>query len=468
MESKKVKIKDVVNLINGYPFKPIDREDIGLNIIRIQNLNNPLAAYNKTNKKIAEKYIVKEGDILISWSASLGVYTWRNEEAYLNQHIYKVEFVTEDLSKDYFRYVIELALEELNHKMHGVGLKHLTKDILENYEFNLPTIEHQNAIIYRLNIIENLIQKRKKTISLLNEYIKAIFFKMFGDPVKNSKNWKKKKLKTLGKVITGNTPPRKNKHFYSENNEGIDWIKSNNILKDEIYNTNSIEKLTDEGADRARIVNRNSILIISITGSKERLGDICLTKEKLAFNQQINAFIPLNNNFYFYFLFKYSKFLFRDLAKNAVKQIISKKALENLDLIDTNKDYQLKFERIAHRINDLGTRLNSDLELLKEIFQSLLYNSFTHSDILEDEISILINDELAIETIVQDVKASEFESLAQYNSSKELLFKILEKTQEKNKEFQFDNFRKGIIQKFDKYKIQLLTNKEFKNEINPA
>lgn len=148
MENKKVKIKDVVKLINGHPFKPTDRGNSGMKIIRIQNLNNPLANYNKTTKKVDEKYIVKKGDILISWSASLGVYEWKNDNAYLNQHIFKVEFISDKISKDYFRYVIQLALEELTYKMHGVGLKHLTKGILEDYTFSLPSIESQEEIIY--------------------------------------------------------------------------------------------------------------------------------------------------------------------------------------------------------------------------------------------------------------------------------------------------------------------------------
>ena len=463
MENKKVKIKDVVKLINGHPFKPTDRENSGMNIIRIQNLNNPLAIYNKTAKNVDKKYIVKKGDILISWSASLGVYEWKKDDAYLNQHIFKVEFISDKISKDYFRYVIQLALEELSYKMHGVGLKHLTKGILEDYTFSLPSKESQEEIIYKLNIIESLIEKREITINLVNEYIKSIFFEFFGDPVTNSKKWKKKKLKDFGKIITGNTPPRGNSNFYSQNNIGIDWVKSNNILKREVYNTSSEEKLTEIGAENARIVDKNSILIISITGSKERIGDICLTKERLAFNQQINAFVPTRNNFYFYYLLNFSKFLIRDLSNNALKQLISKSALENLHIIDTDKEQQLKFEKLIYKTNELIRKLYDDLFLLKEHYQSLLYNSINQNKIKPDEIDEIMNDELEVEIIIQDIKASDFESLTLYNASKDLLFKILERTEVKNRlETETSKFNKGIIQIYSQNKINIKTNREHK------
>ena len=38
-----------------------------------------------------DKFIVKNGDLLFAWSASLGAYIWRGQEAWLNQHIFRVD-----------------------------------------------------------------------------------------------------------------------------------------------------------------------------------------------------------------------------------------------------------------------------------------------------------------------------------------------------------------------------------------
>lgn len=95
------RVKDVVNLINGYPFSTKDWSDDGYKIVRIQNLNDNSDKYNKTQKNVDDRYFIKSGDILISWAASLGVYEWYDEKAILNQHIYKVEFKSNEVIKDY-------------------------------------------------------------------------------------------------------------------------------------------------------------------------------------------------------------------------------------------------------------------------------------------------------------------------------------------------------------------------------
>ena len=74
------KLGDVATFVNGYPFKPSDWQKEGRKIIRIQNLNNPNAEYNYYDGEIDLKYVVVNGDVLISWSGSLGVFEWSQEE----------------------------------------------------------------------------------------------------------------------------------------------------------------------------------------------------------------------------------------------------------------------------------------------------------------------------------------------------------------------------------------------------
>ena len=108
-------------------------------------------------------------------------------------------------------------------------------------------------------------------------------------------------------------------------------------------------------------------------------------------------------------------------------------------------------------------KCKKSLEFLEELFQSLLYNSFNLKELNEDEIDKLINDELEVETIIQDIKASDFESLTLYNASKDLLFKILERTEIKNRlETETSKFNKGIIQIYSQNKIDIKTNREHK------
>lgn len=84
------KLGEVADYLNGRAFKPTEWEKEGIPIIRIQNLNKAISNYNYTQKEFEDKYKVVKGDLLFAWSASLGVYIWNKEKAWLNQHIFKV------------------------------------------------------------------------------------------------------------------------------------------------------------------------------------------------------------------------------------------------------------------------------------------------------------------------------------------------------------------------------------------
>ena len=97
-----IRLGDIATYINGYAFKPADRGDTGLPIIRIQDLTGNSYDLGYYSGSYPEKIEINNGDILISWSASLGVYVWNRGKALLNQHIFKVVFDKEPINKDYF------------------------------------------------------------------------------------------------------------------------------------------------------------------------------------------------------------------------------------------------------------------------------------------------------------------------------------------------------------------------------
>lgn len=88
-------VKSVYSLadyINGMAFKMSDFAEKGLPIIKIAELNNGITDNTKLyNGEYKEKYFLRNGDVLFSWSASLGVYLWDGGDAILNQHIFNVK-----------------------------------------------------------------------------------------------------------------------------------------------------------------------------------------------------------------------------------------------------------------------------------------------------------------------------------------------------------------------------------------
>jgi type I restriction enzyme S subunit len=144
-----IKIGDAANYINGRAFKPEEWMNEGTPIIRIQNLNDKTASYNYSTQLFESKYLIKNGDLLFAWAASLGTYIWDGEDAWLNQHIFKIEpkpFVT----KEYLYCIFKAMISEFYNQSHGSGMVHITKKQFENIILFLPPLAEQHRIVTKI------------------------------------------------------------------------------------------------------------------------------------------------------------------------------------------------------------------------------------------------------------------------------------------------------------------------------
>lgn len=137
----------IAEYINGRAFKPSEWEKHGRPILRIQNLTRSSNTVNRYSKAIEEKYIVSNGDLLISWSATLGAYIYKGEQAVLNQHIFKV---LPYIDKLFLFYLVTNYIRELKGKVHGTGMQHITKGKFENTAVPLPPLPEQHRIVAKI------------------------------------------------------------------------------------------------------------------------------------------------------------------------------------------------------------------------------------------------------------------------------------------------------------------------------
>ncbi len=200
---KKVKLGQVATFINGYAFKPQDWSSEGKEIIRIQNLTKTSTEINYYSGTIDKKYIVEAGDILISWSGTLGVFQWCGRSAVLNQHIFKVVFDKIDIDKSYFKYVVEKGLQDAVKHTHGSTMKHLTKKYFDNIMVSYTNLGEQQRIASELDLLSKLILRRQEQLEELNLLVKSRFNEMFGDVILNEKEWKVSKWNEILTIRNG-------------------------------------------------------------------------------------------------------------------------------------------------------------------------------------------------------------------------------------------------------------------------
>ena len=169
------KMRYIGQYINGYAFKPDDWSSEGKRIIRIQDLtgtnNNP----NYYAGQLPDKYNVTAGDILVSWAATLDAFIWNNEDAWLNQHIFKAICFPKVMDKNFFFWVLKEAMENMNNdNKHGIVMQHITLSVFSNFTIPLPPKLVQRRIANYLDRkcrqIDAIIAKQQQIIEKLKEY----------------------------------------------------------------------------------------------------------------------------------------------------------------------------------------------------------------------------------------------------------------------------------------------------------
>ena len=165
-------VGELAQYVNGRAFKPVEWKEQGLPIIRIQNLNDPSAKFNFSEASHEEKYLVKRGDLLFAWSASLGAHIWHGNDAWLNQHIFNVlpHLCT---TKLFIFYLLKKITAELYAKAHGSGMVHVTKGKFEATDVALPPLNEQKRIVAKIEELFSELDKGVESLKTAREHLKV-------------------------------------------------------------------------------------------------------------------------------------------------------------------------------------------------------------------------------------------------------------------------------------------------------
>ncbi|MFE1150046.1 restriction endonuclease subunit S [Streptomyces albidoflavus] len=138
---------ELAEYVNGRGFRKAEWSKSGRPIIRIQNLTGSNSAFNYYSGELEGRHLVKKGDLLLSWAATLGVYEWAGPEGALNQHIFKVKPY---IDQRFFRYLLQYKLQEVKARTQGSGMVHVTRGEFEAVSVSVPPLAEQHRIVEAL------------------------------------------------------------------------------------------------------------------------------------------------------------------------------------------------------------------------------------------------------------------------------------------------------------------------------
>ncbi len=192
--------------------------------------------------------------------------------------------------------------------------------------------------------------------------------------------WRIRKLKDIGRVQTGTTPPTKHKNNYGD---FIPFVKPAHFKTNgEIDSGDSM--LSEEGLKKGRLFCANSVLMVCIGAT---IGKVGFTEEAVSSNQQINGISPNRDVNYKYVYYVMVSELFQNKIREegrsaqATLPIINKSKWENLEIpippLQEQQQIVAILDEAFEAIDQAIANIEKNIENAQELFQSKLNEIFS-------------------------------------------------------------------------------------------
>ncbi|SIT05763.1 restriction endonuclease subunit S [Insolitispirillum peregrinum] len=363
------------DFINGYAFKPSDWCDVGRPIIRIQNLTDGSKKFNRTLLEIPSKYIVKRGDLLVSWSATLGVFQWGGEDGLVNQHIFKV-VPKSGVDLNYLRYAIDSSLHQMERYTHGSTMKHINRqEFLETLVW-LPPLDEQRRIAAILDKADAIRRKRQQALALADDFLRSAFLEMFGDPVTNPKGWE---LDTLGNHLDYLTSGSRGWATYYSDDGSDTFIRIGNVGHNQLL-LDDIQMIhAPDNAEARRTKVKAGDVLLSITADLGRTAVIPADFGSAYINQHLAIIRPRGFESLFLSQFLASRggqTQFQQLDRSGVKSGLNFDDIRSLKIPLVPMSQQRRFTDLWRRVKSASDNFSLSGRTADTLFASLSQRAF--------------------------------------------------------------------------------------------
>lgn len=358
----KCKLKDFCTVINGRAYSQKELLDKGkYRVLRVGNFFSSDRWYFSDLELPAEKYCNK-GDLLFAWACSFGPRIWNGEDRTIfHYHIWKLDIDSNIVDKMYLFYLLKISVDSMTAGTHGSVMMHITKSDMENFEFDIPTLEVQKKIAAILSALDEKIAINRAINENLERQAQAFFQELFVDNA--DPEWAIGTINDLGAVVGGSTPSKAKPEYYTET--GIAWItpKDLSVNKSKFisHGENDITELGLKNSS-ATIMPEGTVLF----SSRAPIGYIAVAAGEVATNQGFKSIVPkpeIGTAFVYYFL-KHNLPIIEGMASGSTFKEVSGSTMKGVPAVIPDTDTIARF-------NDFCSPIFAQQRILEEQNHSL-------------------------------------------------------------------------------------------------
>jgi type I restriction enzyme S subunit len=169
----KKSLDEIADFLNGKAWQDFESEN-GFNDLPVVKIKELREGINEDSDKVdreesPERYLIDDGDVIFSWSASLVLDLWTDNEAFLNQHLFKV--TSEDYPRwfcyEWINYYLNIFRQIAEAKKTTMG--HIKRSDLEEAKVLIPSEEDLNKFSAKMEpIFDSIVERRVENRRLEN------------------------------------------------------------------------------------------------------------------------------------------------------------------------------------------------------------------------------------------------------------------------------------------------------------
>ena len=267
----------------------------------------------------------------------------------------------------YLYYYLMSKISDISKMFRGAGIKHLNKRELFQMNINLIDKREQIIIVKSLDMINEIIELKKKQLEELDIILKSQFIEMFGEPL-ISNNYGRITLDKLIKVSQGlQIPIEKRKNDKGRNRYKYITIQYLNGSKKEEYIENPNERV---------ICNKEDILMTRTGNTGQVITNVEGVFHNNFFKMDYDRKI-INKEF----LIKYfeNELIYKDIIRRATTSTIpdlSHSQFYKMSIDLPPIDLQNQFSEIVKQIDKQKFEIEKSLKETQELYESLMEKYF--------------------------------------------------------------------------------------------
>lgn len=250
----------------------------------------------------------------------------------------------------------------------GANLPRLSPHALAELKIPLPPLPKQRRIAEILDKADALRARRRAALAQLDTLAQSIFLDMFGNPATNPKGWPRSRLRELGKVKTGGTPPSAKTGMFDG---PIPFVTPGDLESDVPVK----RSVTEAGAAECETARPGATLVCCIGAT---IGKIGRAEVRSAFNQQINAveWGESVHDAYGYAALRFFKPTIIAWGASTTLPILKKSAFEKIEIPVPTVELQVEFAARSAKVDKLERSSRTFLAHCDDLFASLQTRAF--------------------------------------------------------------------------------------------